>query len=228
MSEQSNDKILKLLAEKVALKHEVFLNTKEVFDEIKKSLSGLADELRTSVKKISKEILTNFRDTGEFEAEFTLADETLLFVLHTNIFTFDNTHEIWKSKYIQQDTSRAYCGKIFIYNFLTDSFKYNRINDMGYLVARIFVNREKHYFVEGIKKLSHLYNDFSTTNLDKKNIKKIIETTILYSLDFDPFTPPLQSIAVISVKDILEASLQSRIATGKRLGFQFGGINTEG
>jgi hypothetical protein len=221
MPEKSNDKILRLLEEKVLLKQEVLTNTTEIFGELKKLLSELTDELKSSVKKISKEIPVNFKDNGEYEAEFTLADETLLFAMHTNVFTFDSSHEIWKTKYVQQDTKRAYCGKIFIYNFLSDSFRYNRVNDVGYLISRIFVNREKHYFVEGKKQMDYLYSDFPSTVLDTENIMGILESAILYSLDFDPFTMPFNSVSSISVRDIMEASLQSRIETGKRLGFQF-------
>jgi hypothetical protein len=223
MPEPSNEKILKLLQEKVLLKNDVFNISKEVFNAFKKNLSQLSTDLKASLKGLSKDILVEYKDTGEFEAQFTLADETLVFVLHSNIFTFDNSHEIWKNKYVQQDTKRAFCGKIFIYNFLSDSFRYNRSNDVGYLIARIFINKEKHFFVEGKKQLGHLYNDFTVTILDEENIQKIIETAVLYSLDFDPFTPPFESITEISVKEVLEASVQTRIATGKRLGFQFEG-----
>jgi hypothetical protein len=221
MSGQSNENILKILQEKILLKQDVFQNTQEIFSEIKNVLYKLSDDLRKSVKAISKNIQVEYKDNGEYEAEFILADETLLFVMHTNIFTFDSSHEIWKTKYVQQDNKRAYCGKIFIYNFLTDSFKYNRVNDVGYLIARIFVNNEKHYFVEGNKQLGYLYNDFPTTVLDSESIDKIIESAIIYSLDFDPFTPPFNSIPEVSVKEVIEAGIQSRIETGKRLGFQF-------
>ena len=57
--------------------------------------------------------------------------------------------------------------------------------------------------------------------MDKEIIEKIIESAILYSLDFDPFTPPFESIPEISVREVLDAGLQSRMPTGKRLGFQF-------
>jgi len=33
---------------------------------------------------------------------------------------------------------------ISIYNFLSDSFKFNRVNDIGYLIARVFTNKENH------------------------------------------------------------------------------------
>ena len=228
MSPESNQNILKFLEEKISLKQEVLDNSKAVFDEMKQQLSQIASQYKSPVKNISKDLVTSFRVTGDFEAELVLADETLIFSLHTNIFTFDNSHEIWKTKYVKQDVNRAYCGKIFIYNFLTDSFRYNRINDVGYLIARIFINKEKHFFIEGEKQLGNLYSDFSTSMLDSENIHKIIEAAIFYSLNFDPFTPPFEKMEEISVRDILDASIQSRIATGKRLGFQFNESSDEG
>lgn len=221
MAGEQNEKIISLLKEKVLLKEEVFGKTKSVFARIKNILTELSVELLPEIRKINNSIVVECNETNEFEIQFTLADEVLLFVMHSNIFTFDSSHEVWKSPYIQKDHNRAFCGKIFIYNFLSDSFKYHRTNDVGYMIARIFVNREDHYFIEGEKQISNLYNDFSTTELTDENLKKIIESAILYSLDFDPFTPPYERSAVISISEIIDASLQSRIATGKRLGFKF-------
>ena len=59
------------------------------------------------------------------------------------------TIPIWTTKYVQKDELNSYSGIINIYNFLTDSFKYDRIDDLGYLVGRLFINRHSHYFVEG-------------------------------------------------------------------------------
>ncbi len=221
MSEESNERILKILGEKILLKKEVFEKTRVVFSEVKNCLSHLVSDLKSSVKEISKDETVSYSDNGEFEVQFTLSDETLLFVMHTNIFTFDNNHEIWRNKYVQQDPKRAFCGKIFIYNFLADSFKYNRSNDVGYLLARIFVNREGHFFVEGKKQFAYGYSDFSTNVFDADQIMQIVQSTILYSLDFDPFTPPFDRITEISVREVQESGLQNRIITGKRLGFQF-------
>jgi hypothetical protein len=221
MADSPHSKILKLVEEKILLKQEVFEKTSAVFSDLKKYLSELVTELQPTIKDMSKEEPIVFRDMGEFEAQFTLSDETLLFVIHTNIFTFDNNHEIWRNRYVQADPRRAYCGKIFIYNFLSDSFKYNRSNDVGYLIARIFINREGHFFVEGKKQMGYIYSEFSSSLLDQEQLEKIVEAAILYSLDFDPFTPPFERINEISVKEVQEAGLQNRIATGKRLGFQF-------
>src|SRR5574340_1141800 len=57
---------------------------------------------------------------------------------HTNVFEFDTRHLVWKTSYVKEKATRSFCRMINVYNFLPDSFKYNRANDLGYLVARIF------------------------------------------------------------------------------------------
>ena len=73
--------------------------------------------------------------------------------MHTNIFDYQSNHQICKTKYVQQDLMRSFCGIINIYNFLSDSLKYNRMNDSGFLISRIFINKDKHFFVEGDKEM---------------------------------------------------------------------------
>ena len=110
---------------------------------------------------------------------------------------------------------------INVYNFLADSFKYNRINDIGYLVARFFLNKDLHYFVEGKRQLGFLYNDFVNEVINSDKIRKIIESSILYSMDFDLLTPPYDTMKVVSVSEVNEVTSAMSIKTGKRLGFKF-------
>lgn len=221
MSGNSQELIYKLLREKVVLKQEVFERTQTIFFQLKEILQKLYLEMQKEIKKIDKVIALDFKDRGDYEMEFTLADDTLIFLMHTNVFTFDREHEVWKTSYVQEDPNRAYCGKIYIYNFLSDSFKYNRTNDIGLLIGRMFVNRDGHFFVEGKRQLGFLYNDFSSAVLDNENLRKVVESAILYSLDFDPYIPPYEQMTQISVQEVMESSIQSKIATGKRLGFRF-------
>lgn len=221
MEPNPHDRIVELLKEKISLKQDVYEKTKSTFMRMKELLFSMAGDLTKRIKLLDKELVVSCRESGEFEVEFTLADETLLFVMHTNIFTFDSSHLIWKQPYVQADKNRSYCGKIFIYNFLSDSFKYNRINDLGYLIGRIFINKEGHFFVEGRKQMGYLYNDFASAELNDDALFKIIEAAVMFSLDFDPFTPPFEQQGEITVRDVNDASLQSRITTGKRLGFRF-------
>ena len=75
--------------------------------------------------------------------------------MHTNTFYLKN-HHIWNSSYVKEDKYRAYCSVINVYNFLSDSFKYNRVNDLGFMIGRIFINKEKHFFTEGNGRMSFL------------------------------------------------------------------------
>lgn len=213
--------ILDILKKKACLKQCLFKKTIQVFDEFKTEAEKLVEELRTEMKKVDDNVALEYYSKGDFEFHIKFGGDILVFFMHTNIFDFPKNHQIWQSSYVKEDELRSYCGMINVYNFLADSLKYNRINDIGYLVARFFVNNELHYFVEGKKQLGFLYNDFIHETIDSIKIRKIVESTILYSIDFDLLTPPYNTVNEISVMDIIEVTNAANIKTGKRLGFKF-------
>ncbi len=213
--------ILKSIKEKSVVKKEIYKKTLNSFKELKSVLQELERELREKIFTIDSEIKVEYKDKGKFEAEFKIADDVLVFWMHSDVFTFDNEHALWKTSYTDDDKSRAYCGMITVYNFLSDSFKYNRVNDLGYMIARIFLNKDEHYFVEGKRQLGFLYNDFENAVLDREALKAILESSILYSLEFDLFSPPYDDMKQISISEIMEATANLKISTGKRLGFKF-------
>ena len=71
------------------------------------------------------------------------------------------------------------------------------------------------------RQLGFLYNSFGTDIIDKDAIRNIIESAILYSLDFDLLVPPYDSVKITSVENMQEKINKSITQTGKRLGFQF-------
>jgi hypothetical protein len=142
-------------------------------------------------------------------------------MMHTNIFEFSRDHEVMKTPYIREDKLRSYCGVIHIFNFLADSFKYNRLNDIGYLIGRLFINKELHYFIEGKREVGLLYPNFATSVVDEQSIRKIVESAIEYTLNFDLLTPAFDSIKEVSVDEIQTTSDNIKLKTGKRLGFKF-------
>jgi hypothetical protein len=217
----TNDMILKVLKEKASLKQEVFFRNIEVFKLLKEVARDIAKELKPKAAEIDKRLVVEFRDKNEFEFEMRVAGDVLVFSMHTNVFEFDTSHQMWKSSYVRDNEAASYCGMINIYNFLADSFKYSRVNDLGYLVARIFVNFEDHFFVEGKRQLGFLYNDFPNSVISKEQLKNIVESAILYCLDFDLFTPPFDEVKVITLGQVQEASALTSVKTGKRLGFRF-------
>jgi hypothetical protein len=139
--------------------------------------------------------------------------------MHTNVFNFDENHFIHKSKYVEDDIANSYCGMIEIYNFLADSLKYQRVNDTGYLIGRIFINRENHFIVEGKGQMGFLFNDFGSQILTKEIFENIVEIAILYCIEFDLWAPPMEQIQEITVLDKIQQAGTIAHKTSKRMGF---------
>lgn len=213
--------ILDLLKEKSVVKNQLFRQMIDVFRDLNSVLIDLADEYAQSIRQLEHPLVIEYREKSEFEAELKVAGDTLIFHMHTNIFNFDKSHSIWNSSYVKDQPQRSFCGVINIYNFLSDSFKYNRVNDSGYLVARIFINKEHHYFVEGKRQLGFLYNDFHTAILDAQALRSIVESAIIYSLDFDLLTPSYDAMKEVTVHEMQELARNMQLKTAKRLGFRF-------
>src|SRR5690606_28816665 len=103
--------------------------------------------------------------------------------------------------------------------FLADSYKYNRLNDVGYLIARIFVNREKRFFVETRTQLGYRYAQFSNEPVSTADLRDLVNEMIIYAISFDLFTPPYDSVRQVTVAEMMEKSSASALRTGKRLGY---------
>jgi len=215
------DMIIENLREKRQLENTVTTVTGEVFSDIKQHVKATQADLSKELAKGKIPSDISFTEQGAFEVEMKLNDELIIFVQHTNVFTFDQDHFIWRLPYVQDDAQRAYCGMIQIYNFLADSFKYNRGMDVGYLIARVFVNKERHFFVEGKRQLGFLYNDFENAVLDSTRLQEIMESAILYTLNFDLLVPPYEMVKEITLQQKIEQRGLSATQTGKRLGFRF-------
>ena len=138
-----NQDILNLLAGKASTKQLVFRQTKDVFKEFKALLKTIADELNSNICKIDKKVVVEYFDNGELEAEIRFSGDALIFHMHTNTFTFDKSHFTNQHSYIKKEPLNGYFGLISMYNFLADSLRYNRPNDVGHLLGRLFINREK-------------------------------------------------------------------------------------
>ncbi len=213
--------IIKTLKEKSVLKQKVFDKTFEAFSDIKDILKNFAKESNADLGNIDPRIRMEFTDRSNFDAQLKVAGDILFFSMHSNIFQFDREHPAWKTTYIQKNKYNAYSGIINIYNFLFDSFKYSRFDDLGYLIARIFINHENQYFVEGKRQMGMLFTNYGNEEINNDSLQLIISTAIQYSLEFDLLVPPYDTVKIATVGQV-EAKIQhSRVTTGKRLGFQF-------
>jgi hypothetical protein len=213
--------IIGTLREKSLLKQKVYDNTLESFTIVKDILKDMSKELNANLGSVDSRIRLEYTDRSNFDAQLKVAADILLFSMHSNIFQFDRDHPAWKTPYIQKNKFNAYSGIINIYNFLADSFKYTRLDDLGYLIARIFINHENQYLVEGKRQMGMLFTNYGNEQITRQSLQIIISTAIQYALEFDLLVPPYDTVKIATVGQA-EAKIQhSRVITGKRLGFQF-------
>lgn len=211
-----------LLVSKSNLKQQVFDNTYNLFAELKDVLHEFSTEIDEELdEKIDKRIRIEYMDKGKCEARVQLAGDMLVFAMHTNIFTFERDHRIWHNPYVQADKANSYCGVINIYNFLADSFKNKRADDEGYLIGRIFVNREGKFFVEGKRQERWRVDSFGSEQINREAILEIVERAILYSLGFDLLMPAYDTIKRVNVEQFDSRTENTPLQTGKRLGYEF-------
>ena len=104
---------------------------------------------------------------------------------------------------------------------LSDSFRYNRERDLGYLVARLFLNRDNRFFLQGKRQLGFLYDDLASNDLDAARIREVILSVVLYVLEFDLLAPPYDQVNQVTVSEMNELNANLKLTTGKRLGFRF-------
>ena len=209
------------LVNKSLLKQDVYNKTLNSFNMLKIGMQDLVEKYNAQKSENAKKIPFKFKDRSKFEAELKFAGDTLVFMMHTNVFEFSRNHEVMKTPYIKEDKERSYCGIINIFNFLSDSFKYNRVNDMGYLIGRIFINKEMHYFIEGKREMGFLYSSFGNSVMNQEIACNILESAIQYTVNFDLLTPPYDNLKEVTIQEFITAIDSMRIKTGKRLGFKF-------
>ena len=225
--QKNQDLLFNLIKDKGVLKQDVFSNIILNFKVLKSVLKEIGDDLSDRIANEDERVIIEYKDSGEFEAQLRVAGDLLVFQMHSNVFKFNIENSLWKSSYLSENPNRGFCGLINVYNFLNDSFKYNRSNDLGYLIGRLFINHENHFMVQGKRQLGFLYNDFINAVIDKEKLKSIVQSAILYSLDFDLLVPSYDLVNQVSVKQVKQVGDDLKLRTGKRLGFVFQNNNDE-
>ena len=216
------EKILATIINKSTLKQHIFDNTFATFNELKDVLFEIASELDDDLDgKLDKRVRIEYRDRGKFEAQLQIANDLLIFRMHTDVFEFDSNHIIWQNEYVQAERDNSYCGVIDIYNFLSDSFKFNRNADEGYLIGRIFINREKCFFVEGKRQTLVRPMAFGKEKITREDLIAIMETAINYAINFDLLVPSYEDNKRVTVDQFNSKMDNSKFITGKSIGYEF-------
>lgn len=216
-----NKEILKLLAEKSSTKQFVFRQSKELFKKFKTVISEIAEELNSNICNIDDAVVVEYKDTGEYEAQIHFSGDVIIFQMHSNVFTFEKNHHIFKTSYIKDDPMRAYFGEIHMYNFLADSFRYDRSADYGFLMGRVFVNKDQHFFMEGQRQFGFMFNNLPVDVFEPANMRHVVERSMVYALDFDLTAPNFNEMREVTVNQITAFGSSLNLSTRKKLGFKF-------
>lgn len=217
--EQKKESLVDLLRDRSLLKQDVYEQTFETFSKFQDIIEEKLIKLRKEIP--DERVRLRYDENGDFESHAYVGSDVIVFNMHTNVFSFPKENAVWKTSYIEKDNSKAYCGVINIYNFLADSFLQSRFNDAGYLIGRIFINKENHFIVEGKGQLGFLFRDFMHGELNEVEMEKILNCAIQYAVEFDLLTPPYDAVNVVDVMHIKAQSTAQQLKTGKRLGFRF-------
>lgn len=217
--EENRKLIQTILEKKSALKQDIFQDTKVQFEKFKQCVLHEIGELRKVIT--DDRIRLHVEHKGDFQIQVYIGSDVLVFQMHTNVFRLPDEHPLWKSPYLEEDKERGYFGIINVYNFLAESYLKNRLNDIGYLIARIFINKDEHFMVEGKGQLGFLFRDLSKAELNDAIRTHIIHSAFVFALEFDLLTPPYEVVSKVSVVQMLEMKSSESLSTGKRLGFKF-------
>ena len=101
-------KILETIVSKSTLKQKVFDNTFATFNDLKETLLEMASEMDDQLDGLlDRRVRLEYRDRGKFEAQIQVANDLLIFQMHTDVFEFEPNHVIWQNPYVQTDRDNS-------------------------------------------------------------------------------------------------------------------------
>ncbi|MBI1768972.1 MAG: hypothetical protein HYR67_11415 [Bacteroidetes bacterium] len=212
------DYISHLLESKSTAKQVTYKNLLAAFKSLGKESKRIIGELKKKAKPGDEDVTVDFKQVTEHEFDVKLAGDLLVFVLHTNIVTFDDTHPVMQSEYIKQKEVNRYFGQIMVYNFMSDSIKFNRVNDPGYLLARLLINHEGRYVIEGEGRLGSLAHQISEATISENELNILVKLSLMIAIENDLMAPPFPEVKFITLFQKNEKTQE--LGGGQKIGFR--------
>lgn len=212
------DRIQRLLENKSAAKQITFRKLLSSFESLAKESKRVVAELKKKAKPGDQDVTLDFKRINDHEFQLKLAGDMLVFVLHTNIVTFDDTHDVMKDPYIQANEINRYFGQIMIYNFMSDSIKFHRVNDPGYLLARLLINHDGRYIIEGEGKLGVVFSHISEAEITEQDLNILVKLALTLAIENDLMAPPYPQVKFITLYQKLEQTQE--LGAGQKIGFR--------
>ena len=207
--------VVNLLSEKASLKQDVFSITKEVFGQMKEMTETITTKIKNAPEIDTDKVRVEFEDLNEFEFQLKVGSDIVVFLMKTNVFALPANHKDYNHRYFKSDWKKGYFGQIMIYDFIADSIKFNRVDDVGYLIERVFINFENHFMVESLKNIGYTYPDISRNIINEEVLENLIEDAILVSIETDLVSTSFSDNFNLTIE-------QRRIKRGKMAGSKLG------
>ncbi|MCB0516644.1 MAG: hypothetical protein R2798_12705 [Chitinophagales bacterium] len=208
--------IVELLRNNHAAKQKVFHLCLGIFDKMRYMTQQITEAINQSIEDVAW-VSAEFMDKGEFEFQVRLSGELIVFSFHSNIITFPENHVINANPYIKENELRSYFGVFLAYNFLNDAIKYNRLHDQGYLIARMFVNIDEKYYIEGVRQLNFLHPNVAENDLHDEMLFAFISSCFLAALQNNSVVPDFESEKVINIAQLINSRMLGNI---QKVGYQ--------
>jgi hypothetical protein len=213
------DLIAQGLREKSSAKQAIFRATQAAFVLLRQTSQQLCLELTQKVTTdADASVKIECLPVNEMEFHIRFSGDLLVFVMHSNIVTFPDDFAPLNTPYVEADFRRRFFGHIMAYNFMADSIRYQRLNDPGYLLGRLLINIDSHYFLEGVQQLELPDPDMSRSTVTAESLRLFVESAMIAAVNNDLIAPPLPEIQKISVKQKLE---NQQVSRGSKVGFNF-------
>jgi hypothetical protein len=212
------DQIKNLLESKSTAKQITYKNLLRAFDVLATESQRIVKELTTKVRLGDEDVTVEYTRINSHEFHVKLAGDLLIFVLHTNIVAMDGNHPVMQDPYMKEKEVNRYFGQIMIYNFMADSLKFNRINDPGYLLARMLINHDGRYVIEGDGHLSTIANKVSSQPIVDAELAILVKLALMLAIENDLVAPPFPDVRYITLYQKMEKTLE--LGAGRKIGFQ--------
>ncbi|MGB3465044.1 MAG: hypothetical protein WBA74_07235 [Cyclobacteriaceae bacterium] len=219
MQQDPTEHIAQLLMTKSGVKQTTYRNVCKVFKSLRKKAIDLINDINTRTDSKDEDIVLSVNEVSDQEFHVKIAGDLLVFFLHTNVVTLSKDYTYNKSPYVKESPDRKYLGQINVYNFMADTFKFNRMNDPGYLLARLMINYENRFIVEGDRKINFMFESISPKPIESTDLSILIQLIITQAIESDLVTPQFQKIRTITLQQKLTKT-KIMGAGKKKIGFQ--------
>jgi hypothetical protein len=205
------------MTQKASMKQSLYIQTLGYFNRMQEITRKLSSQLTESFKSSNPPIPVKFEVEGELEFRLRFSGDLLVFQMHSNIMALPEDHPVMRHPHLIEFPENAYFGQILIYNFMADSFRYLRMQDMGHLVARIWIHKDALYWVEGVRPLNFLQPGLSETPLNDESLEQIVLQCVYVSSQTDFMASPFYLIQQLTVEEKIS---RNENRAGDKLGFQ--------